>query len=156
MSDYIKNIRKLIGNNPLRSVAAACIIENALGEILLQHRSDTKDFGTPGGSVELDETIIEGLMREVKEETGITLKKPTLFGIYSGKNQAFHYPNGDVTYYVVFVFYEKLSEEIKLSLNDESLSLKFYSRDNLPINLTKTDNEWIKKWQSSDYEFTLK
>lgn len=155
LADYIKSIRSLVGHAPIRSVSVACIIENEQGQILLQKRSDTETWGTPGGNLELEEHIIEGLNREIREETGLELKNPTLFGIYSGQEQAFHYPNGDITYYVVVVFHEKLDSPVNLVLNEESLQLSFFSRDQIPDNIQITDQPWIKAWQSFDFKVKI-
>lgn len=148
MDNYIKTIRKKVGHAPIRSVAVSCIIENQQGEILLQKRSDTKTYGTPGGNLELEEKIMDGLKREVLEETGIELADPKLFGIYSGKNQAFHYPNKDITYYTVIVFYEKIENPVTLRMDKESVALTFFRRNELPLNIQKTDEPWIEKWQN--------
>ena len=155
LADYIKSIRALVGHTPIRSVSVACIIENPNGEILLQKRSDTNTWGTPGGNLELAEHILEGLKREIKEETSIQLSDPTLFGIYSGKEQAFIYPNGDVTYYVVLVFYEKLKDNPRLSLNEESFALQFFDRADLPVPIQSTDALWITQWRTFDYKLKI-
>ena len=55
MSNYIMDLRKLVGHRPLLQVGASVIVEDAEGRILLQLRSDNLCWGYAGGSVELDE-----------------------------------------------------------------------------------------------------
>lgn len=153
MSNYIKDIRKIVGNTPIRSVSTGIIIEYN-NQILLQHRSDTHDYGTPGGNVELDEKVIDAARRELFEETGIEVQDLSLFGIYSGENQVTVYPNGDVTYYVVVVFYTQLHSKPILIKDEESHGLAFYSRTTLPKPLKPTDVTWIESWVNKD--FTIK
>lgn len=57
MSDYIMDLRKIVGHRPLLQVGASVIVEDALGRILLQLRSDNHCWGYAGGSVELDEVV---------------------------------------------------------------------------------------------------
>ncbi len=152
--DYIKTIRSIVGHEPIRSVSTGIIIENELGEILLQKRSDNGLYGIPGGSLELDEKIIDGLKEEVFEETGIRVNNPRLIGIYSGNEQAFCYPNGDITFYVSFVFYERIPTP-KLSLNEESLVLEFFPKNAIPINITPTDLKCIRKWVSGNFDLEM-
>ena len=154
MANYIKDIRSIVGHIPIRSVSAAVIVEYD-NQILLQHRSDTLDYGTPGGNIELDEKILEGVKRELFEETGLLLDDLTLFGIYSGKDQIGVYPNGDVTHYVVIVFYKKIHEKPVLIHDDESFGLDFYHRDHLPTPIKPTDYAWIKDWVKQDFSIKI-
>jgi len=154
---YIKDIRKLVGHQKILSVACAAIIENDQQQILLQLRSDTKDWGVPGGNMELSETILQALIREVKEETNLQLdsKNTKLFGIYSGDKCLTIYPNLDEVQYVIFVFYTKVTDTTKLSICPESEKLVFFERNNLPTNLKDSDSIWINKWQKQDFSFEL-
>ena len=51
----------------------------------------------PGGHVEEHEPIVDSVIREMKEETGLTIEKPQLCGIKEWVNE-------DGTRYVVFLF----------------------------------------------------
>ncbi|WP_419095828.1 NUDIX domain-containing protein [Halalkalibacter suaedae] len=79
---YIDELRKLIGNRPIISVGATILVVNAEKKILFQHRSDTLDWGLPGGSMELGETLEEVASRELKEETGLTANRFELLGVF--------------------------------------------------------------------------
>ena len=72
MSNYILDLRKLVGHRPLLQVGASVIVEDAEGRILLQLRSDNLCWGYAGGSVELDEVVEDAAKRELLEETGLT------------------------------------------------------------------------------------
>ena len=66
-------------------IAVAGIAVNDQKEVLLIQRANppSKGFWTfPGGKVEWGETLIEGLKREVKEETGLSIKNPKLLTTY--------------------------------------------------------------------------
>ncbi|MGM0924696.1 MAG: hypothetical protein ACQEWW_26510 [Bacillota bacterium] len=48
---YISELRKFIGNRPIISVEATILGVNEKKEILFQNRSDTLEWGLPGGHV---------------------------------------------------------------------------------------------------------
>ena len=50
---------------------------------LLQDRvkNDWKGYTLPGGHIEPGESIVEAVIREMKEETGLTIKNPRLCGV---------------------------------------------------------------------------
>ena len=76
---YLKELRKVLGSQPL-IVAGACVfIEDGSGRILLQCRSDNKTWGLPGGSLELNETLEECARREIFEETRLSLGDISFF-----------------------------------------------------------------------------
>ena len=59
MSNYIMDLRKVVGHAPLLQAAASIIIENENGQVLLGRRTDIHQWGYAGGSIELGETVEE-------------------------------------------------------------------------------------------------
>ncbi|MEO2074100.1 MAG: NUDIX hydrolase [Bacillus sp. (in: firmicutes)] len=134
---YISEIRKLIGSTPIISVGATILVVNENREILFQHRSDTLDWGLPGGSMELGETLEEVASRELKEETGLLASEFELIGVFSGPRFYYRYPNGDETYSVINLFHA-IDVSGKLEMIDgESIDLQYFSKANLPDNIEK-------------------
>jgi 8-oxo-dGTP diphosphatase len=63
-----------------------CVILNRKGRVLLIKRGHApfKDhYALPGGFVDLNETVEGACLREVLEETHLTVRRPKLVGIYS-------------------------------------------------------------------------
>lgn len=80
---------------------ADAIIQNENNEILFLLRTSSDTFepntwGLPGGKVDPGETVKEGLIREVQEETGLTVT-----GCFPSKVKKFE--TGDAHYFHVFV-----------------------------------------------------
>jgi 8-oxo-dGTP diphosphatase len=63
-------------------VSVAAAIVNDDGRLLAIRRRDNGHWEPPGGVLELDETIEDGLVREVREETGLTVRPERLTGVY--------------------------------------------------------------------------
>lgn len=59
-----------------------CMISDGQGNILVQDRKNPDWPGVtfPGGHVEPGESFVESVIREVWEETGLTIENPTLCG----------------------------------------------------------------------------
>lgn len=88
-----------------------CLIHNE-DSYLLQDRvkKDWKGYTLPGGHIETGESIVDAVVREMKEETGLTIKAPRLCGV-----KQFPIEGGR---YIVFLF-ETDQFEGKLVDSDE-------------------------------------
>lgn len=119
---------------------AAAIVENNDGQILLQSRIDRELWGLPGGCQELGESFRDTIIREVKEEAGLDIKKSDLklIDVVSGITRTNFYPNGDVVINNTVLFYIN-NYDGSLNWNTESKEMKFFSMNSLPENLMDRD-----------------
>ena len=62
-----------------------CMLRRADGKVLVQNRRDPNWGGLtfPGGHVEPGESLVDSVIREMQEETGLTVKHPRLIGTKS-------------------------------------------------------------------------
>jgi ADP-ribose pyrophosphatase YjhB (NUDIX family) len=72
---------------PRHSVSVTGIITDDNGRALLIQRRDNHRWEPPGGVLELDESIEDGLRREVREETGLDVEPIALTGVYKNMNR---------------------------------------------------------------------
>lgn len=149
MSSYIMDLRKIVGHRPLLQVGASVIVEDKEGRILLQLRSDNHCWGYAGGSVELDEDVEEAAKRELFEETGLVAKELTLFGVFSGKDTHYVYPNGDEVSNVDIVYICKDYSGDLLCQEGEVDALKFFPIDQIPDNLSKPIEKQLRQYIAS-------
>jgi len=119
------------------------LILNTQGDILLQLRTDTGLWGLPGGSVELGETALEALEREVLEETGLTVVSAEPMGLYSGPLQRFIYPNGDEVQCFAVAFIVREWEGSPCPDGTEGTRVRFWPRTQLPGNLVPVHAETL-------------
>lgn len=68
---------------PTHIVAADGIVENERNEILLVKSRDKNIWTIPGGQVEVGENLIDAVVREIKEESGIDVSVSKLVCISS-------------------------------------------------------------------------
>jgi len=110
----------------------AAVIPNGEGRILLQRRSDNGLWGLPGGSVEIGESVRDAIVREVREETGLSVEVVRLIGVYSDPRvQIVHYPDGNVVHYVSTLFACRIVAG-DLRTCEETLALEFFDPADLP------------------------
>ncbi len=98
-------------------LAVLCLIQRK-DQFLLQKRAkdDWPGLVLPGGHVEKDESIVAAVIREIKEETGLTILKPKLRGIKQ-------YPLQTGRYLVFLFFADEFTGELKSSAEGENFWL---------------------------------
>lgn len=76
-----------------------CMITDEEGNVLVQNRRNPNWPGLvfPGGHVERGESFVDSVIREIREETGLTLLNPMLCGVKQ-------FWKDDGTRYIVFLF----------------------------------------------------
>ncbi len=75
-----------------------CMVEDNLGNVVVQQRSGSwLGVAFPGGHVETGESFTKSVIREVWEETGLTIEHPRLVGIKD-------WVNDDGSRYVVLLY----------------------------------------------------
>lgn len=148
MSDYIGELRKIIGTGPIIMCGANVILLNEKDEILLHHRIDIDCWGLPGGAMELGESLEETARREVFEEVGLTCEEMRLFNVYSGEEFYYKYPNGDEVYNVTVTYLCKdYWGEIEVDPS-EGRDAKFFSLNEIPSNLSSPIEGIVKEFIS--------
>jgi 8-oxo-dGTP pyrophosphatase MutT (NUDIX family) len=126
-----RDLSRVIG---IRASVSAVIFDRR-GRVLLQQRADGGQWGLPGGSVEIGESLHDAVAREVREETGLTVSPRRLVGVYSRPElQVVRYPDGNAWHYVNVCF-ECVVREGRLTTCDETLALAWAPPRRLPRTL---------------------
>jgi 8-oxo-dGTP pyrophosphatase MutT (NUDIX family) len=76
--------------------AASAVVVNDADEILLHRRSDNDLWSVPGGAMELGESILQTVVREVREETGLEVRPGRVVGIYTDPRSVIAFEDGEV------------------------------------------------------------
>ena len=146
MGGYILDLRKVVGHRTLIQVGAGIIVEDPEGRVLLQLRAYNHAWSYCGGSCEIDEKVEDTARRELYEETGLIAEDLELFGVWSGPELHYVYPNGDEVSNIDIVFLCKSwSGEIKRQ-EDEVDALRFFAVDEIPENLSPPIVKPLRKW----------
>ena len=101
------------------SSANVAFILNKDGELLVERRKNNPAKGTldlPGGFADMNETVEEGLKREVMEETGLEVTEATYM---FSKPNTYHYSGVDIPTLDMF-FRCKVKDDNKVKANDDA------------------------------------
>ena len=135
MSEYIMDLRKIVGHRTIIQCAASIICINERGQLLLGKRTDNHLWGYSGGSVEIDEKVEDTARRELLEEMGLTAEQLELFYINSGPETHYIYPNGDEVSNVEIVFTCRKYHGTLKPQPEEIEELRFFAPSEIDIDM---------------------
>jgi 8-oxo-dGTP diphosphatase len=121
-SEKIYNIYDLYMNSKIESSIAACVFSEDQREILLIKRRDVPVWVLPGGGIEVEETPQEAALREIKEETGFTIKIKRKIGEYTPINRLTRFTH----------LFEGSITAGTATIGEETADIKFFNLNSLP------------------------
>ena len=156
MLDYIKTLREMIGTTKIIVPGVRALMFNDGGEFLLEKQRLFGSWALPHGCVDVGESALEALRREVKEETGLDVIRAEAFGMYTAPKYSVTYPNGDQvqTFTIAFLVHQ-WSGTLRVD-GDEVTELAFFPLDRLPAPVYPIHVETIEDIRTYDHRFIAK
>ena len=116
-----------IGRSGRILVGCSAVIFDETGEkVLLTRRADNGKWCLPSGHMEAGESAVETCIREVKEETGLSVQVKRLVGIYTSPHRLLQYPDGN-KFHLVALSFEAEMIDGELTTSDETTEFGYFS-----------------------------
>lgn len=112
-------------------VGGCAIIFDEQGRVLLTRRADNGLWCVPGGHMDMDETIENTAIREVKEETGLNVAIEALSGMYTVHYPAEMFPEKKPRAVFIVAFRCSILGG-ELTLNEEVTEFGWFNPQHLP------------------------
>ena len=85
--------------------AAFAAVRNVTGEVLLVRRIDDGNWELPGGRIDVGESAAQAVIREVAEESGVSIAVIGLSGVYSDPTHVLLDPDGTIHQQLALCFH---------------------------------------------------
>ena len=131
------------------SSATAAFILNSKGELLVARRGKEPAKGTldlPGGFVDNDENAEEGMVREIKEETGLIINPETVEYQFSIPN-VYRYSGMDI-HTLDFFFLCRVDENAVVKAADDAAQLQW-----IPLNEVYVERFGLRSIRQAVHRF---
>jgi len=128
MSDYIRNLRTMIGTTVLEVPTASVLTFDDAARVLLVRHAEGNDWTTPGGMIEPYETPADAAVREMWEETGLHVALTRIVGVFGGTLCTSAYANGDALSWVSTVFAGRRIGGMPRPDGAETLEVRYFDR----------------------------
>ena len=145
MTDYVKEMRKLVGHRPLILCGASVLCLDGAGRVLLGRRADNHLWSYAGGALELDEVVEDCARRELYEEMGLTAEELEFFFVNSGPEAHYVYPNGDEVSNFEIDFLCRRWQGEPRPLDGEMEELRFFALDEIDLDQVSPPNRRVLK-----------
>lgn len=102
--EHIRLLRERIGNALLEVPTVAVYAFDERGRVLLVRDAESRQWTSPGGIIEPQETPADAAVREVWEEAGVLVELTHVIGVFGGPGFEATYANGDRIAWIATVF----------------------------------------------------
>jgi 8-oxo-dGTP diphosphatase len=127
----------------IRPGVAAAVLDGR-GRVLLHRRVVGGGWAPPSGAVEPGEDVVGALHREVREETGLTVRVERLAAVYSDPAfQVVRYPDGRTVHFVTCLFVCRRTGGRLRGSAAEGLAWGWFAPDALPDGLLPYATVWL-------------
>ena len=129
ISPHVKALRAKVGAMRLILPSVAALVFDDRGALLLVRQADGGVWSTPGGTIELDETPADAVVREAWEETGVEVEIVRIAAVLGGPEYVVRYPNGDETQYIMTAFECRARRGHPRGDGEETLEARYWTSD---------------------------
>lgn len=128
-----------------------CMIEDTNGNVLVEERKKSwKGVAFPGGKVEINESIYDSVIREIKEETNLDIKKLIFCGI-----KDWYDPEEDEKI-IIFLFKTSEFSGTLLEVSDEGKNYWVKKNELLKLNLSPGFENDLELFENNNFEICWK
>lgn len=128
VSPYIESMRRRVGHDLLLLPSVSVLPIDEQGRVLLVRQTDSGNWATIGGMVEVDESPAEAAVREAREEAGVEVELLRLVAAMGGPEFRGQYPNGDEVAYVSSVYEARVVSGEPVHDGDETSAVGWFDR----------------------------
>jgi 8-oxo-dGTP pyrophosphatase MutT (NUDIX family) len=131
MSPFVAKLRSMVGHELLQLPSVTALCRDESGRILLVKEADSGRWSTPGGAIEPGENPEQAAIREVAEETSLTIVIDRLRTALGGPDYRTVYSNGDQLSFISIVYDASVVAGVPTPDSDETTEVAWFSLEEL-------------------------
>ena len=134
--DFILDLRRRVGHAPLWIPAVSAVVLDDRNRVLLALREDFGEWAVISGILEPGEEPAVGILREIREETGIEVDLVRVGCI--DVTPQITYTNGDQIQFLDVCFLARYGSGDPHAADDENTDVRWFPADELPSNIRES------------------